>query len=99
MPPRTGGGHVERACTSPTAVFHGTAAYVMPSNALHAAFRDASAEAEQLRLIAASPEMLEEEDDSWEGWLPLHNAARWGTLRSVAEAAVATCAAAAKTCS
>ena len=60
----------------------------MPSNTLHAAFRDATAEAEQLRLIAESPSMLEEEDDSWEKWLPLHNAARWGVSGAAVRAAL-----------
>ena len=67
---------------------------------LHDAFRQGpSASTLQLRLIREQPRLLSQQDDSWEGWLPLHNAARWGTLRSVAEAAVAACAAAAKTCS
>ena len=70
------------------------------SNALHDAFRQGpSASTLQLRLIREQPRLLSQQDDSWEGWLPLHNAARWGTLRSVAEAAVAACAGAAKTCS
>ena len=70
------------------------------SNQLHDAFRQGpSASTLQLRLIREQPWLLSQQDDSWEGWLPLHNAARWGTLRSVAEAAVATCAGAAKTCS
>ena len=33
-------------------------------------------------------QMLEEEDDSWEGWLPLHNASRWGASKSAVSAAV-----------
>ena len=70
------------------------------SNQLHDAFRQGpSASTLQLRLIREQPRLLSQQDDSWEGWLPLHNAARWGTLRSVAEAAVAACAGAAKTCS
>ena len=68
----------------------------MPSNALHAAFRDASARAEQLRLIEAQPELLEEEDDSWEKWLPLHNAARWGADGACVRAALAAYPEAAK---
>lgn len=71
----------------------------MPSNALHAAFRDATAEAEQVRLIAEAPQLLEEEDDSWEGWLPLHNAARWGASEAAIEVALTACPAAAKTSS
>tara|TARA_B110001469_G_C9494456_1_gene247226 strand:+ start:79 stop:600 length:522 start_codon:yes stop_codon:yes gene_type:complete len=70
------------------------------SNQLHDAFRQGpSASTLQLRLISEQPRLLSQQDDTWEGWLPLHNAARWGTLRSVAEAAVAACAGAAKTCS
>ena len=61
----------------------------MPGNDLHAAFREGMAgEATQLSLIASSPQMLEEEDDSWEGWLPLHNASRWGASKSAVSAAV-----------
>lgn len=68
--------------------------------ALHDAFRQGpSAHTLQLRLICEQPQLLSQQDDTWEGWLPLHNAARWGTLRSVAEAAIAACADAAKTCS
>ena len=61
----------------------------MPSNSLHSAFRNPSDEAEQLRLIAEDPALLEEEDDSWEAWLPLHNAARWGASAAAVRAAVA----------
>ena len=61
----------------------------MPSNDLHAAFREgAAAEAEQLRLIAETPALLEEPDDSWEGWLPLHNASRWGASQAAVSAAL-----------
>ena len=59
-------------------------------NALHSAFRGgAECEEEQLRLIGAEPSLLEQEDDSWEGWLPLHNAARWGATKRATEAALA----------
>ena len=69
----------------------------MPSNELHAAFRDgAEAEAEQLRLIAESPQFLEDEDDSWECWLPLHNASRWGASFDAVAAALAAYPEAAK---
>ena len=71
----------------------------MPSNSLHSAFRNPSEEAEQLRLIAEDPALLEEEDDSWEAWLPLHNAARWGASAAAVRAAVSACPNAAKTSS
>lgn len=61
----------------------------MPTNALHLLFRDPTSSAdEQLRLVREQPSLLEEEDDSWEGWLPLHNAARWGAPFEVVHAAV-----------
>ena len=60
----------------------------MPSNSLHTLYRDAAAEAEQCEAVKATPQLLEEEDDSWEGWLPLHNAARWGCSRKAVAAAV-----------
>ena len=70
------------------------------SNDLHNAFRQGeAAAAAQLELIRERPSLLAEEDDSWEGWLPLHNASRWGVTRSVAQAAVAGHAEAAKTAS
>ena len=70
------------------------------SNELHDAFRQGpSASTLQLQLIREQPLLLSQQDDTWEGWLPLHHAARWGTLRSVAEAAIAAFAGAAKTCS
>ena len=59
----------------------------MPTNALHTAFQKQE-DAEALRLIAESPQFLEEEDDSWEAWLPLHNAARWGASGEVVRAAL-----------
>ena len=68
------------------------------SNELHDAFRQGpSASTLQLQLIREQPLLLSQQDDTWEGWLPLHHAARWGTLRSVAEAAIAAFAGAAKT--
>ena len=61
----------------------------MPTNDLHQAFRDSTTPAaEQLRLVREHPEYLEEEDDSWEGWLPLHNAARWGATFEAVQAAL-----------
>ena len=49
----------------------------MPTNALHDAFRKGpGAEEAQLALIGTSAAMLEEEDDSWEGWLPTLTADR-----------------------
>ena len=71
----------------------------MPTNALHTAFKDASLEEQQLALIASSPELLREEDDSWEGWLPLHNAARWCASGAATSAALAAYPDAAKTAS
>jgi hypothetical protein len=60
----------------------------MPTNALHLLFRDPTSSVdEQLRLVREQPSLLEEEDDSWEGWLPLHNAARWGAPFEVVHAA------------
>ena len=63
----------------------------MPNtNSLHTAFKSGpDAAAEQLNIIAASPEFLEDEDDSWEGWLPLHNASRWGASKAAVSAALA----------
>ena len=62
----------------------------MPTNSLHTAFKSGpDAAAEQLNIIAASPEFLEDEDDSWEGWLPLHNASRWGASKAAVSAALA----------
>ena len=67
------------------------------TNALHVLFRDpSSSSSEQLRLIAEQPELLEQEDDSWEGWLPLHNAARWGASFEAVQAALAAFPEAAK---
>lgn len=61
----------------------------MPTNALHVLFRDpTSSTAEQLQIIREQPQLLEEEDDSWEGWLPLHNAARWGAAFDAVQAAI-----------
>ena len=68
----------------------------MPSNALHDAFRSGSA-SEQASLIQTHPELLGEEDDSWECWLPLHHAARWGASEAVVRAALAAHPDAAKT--
>ena len=72
----------------------------MPSNALHEAFRQGATEAElQLKLIGEQAALLEEEDDSWELWLPLHHASRWGTTKPVAQAAIAAFPDGAKTAS
>ena len=71
----------------------------MPSNALHTAFREAAEQEQQLQLIAETPELLEEEDGSWEAWLPLHNAARWGASGVAVRAAVAAYPDATKICS
>ena len=61
----------------------------MPNNALHAAFKGgAQAEPEQLRLIKENPSLLEEDDDSWEGWLPVHHASRWGSTGRAIRAAL-----------
>ena len=68
------------------------------ANAAHLAFRKgAEAEAEQLAVIAAAPELLSQEDDSWEGWIPIHNAARWGVSERAVEAAVCAYPVGAKT--
>ncbi|EOD19741.1 hypothetical protein EMIHUDRAFT_242661 [Emiliania huxleyi CCMP1516] len=69
------------------------------SNALHAAFKDGAADATVLALIESQPELLIQADDSWERWLPLHHAARWGAAVAVVEAAVAACPEAAKVAS
>ena len=72
----------------------------MPPNELHEAFRQGADEAElQLKLIGEQAALLEEEDDSWELWLPLHHASRWGTTKQVAQAAVAAFPDGAKTAS
>lgn len=57
--------------------------------ALHAAFRKGSGgEAEQLELLSTTPDDLKKDDGSWEGWLPLHHAARWGTTLATATNAI-----------
>ena len=68
------------------------------SNALHLAFRKGEvAEEEQLALLESSdPRLLDEEDETWEGWLPVHNAARWGVSERVMAAALHVHAEAAK---
>ena len=61
----------------------------MASNALHVAFKQGPAGTDEaLRLVAERPELLQEEDDSWEGWLPLHNASRWGASHASVKAAL-----------
>ena len=58
-------------------------------NELHLALRDdAQDEAKLLALIEAKPQLLQQEDDSWEGWMPLHNAARWGAPKAAVIAAL-----------
>jgi hypothetical protein len=67
-------------------------------NELHAAFREEPHdEARLLELIGSRPEFLQQEDDSWEGWLPLHNAARWGAPKAAIIAALDAYPDAAKT--
>jgi hypothetical protein len=70
------------------------------ANALHDAFRKGGtpeAEAEQLDLIAQQPELLRLEDESWEGWLPVHHAGRWAASQRAVESALAAYPEAAKT--
>jgi hypothetical protein len=67
-------------------------------NELHTAFREEPHdEARLLALIGSRPELLQQEDDSWEGWLPLHNAARWGAPKAAIAAALDAYPDAAKT--
>ena len=50
----------------------------------------AASASEQLTLVNEQPALLSQEDESWEQWLPLHHASRWGTTREVAAAALLT---------